>query len=138
MVHLVIMGHGGLPSGIESASTMILGVQEDFHVVGLLPEDSPETFTERVENILGKFGTDEEVLFLVDVKGGTPSNVAARFVNARRRCVAGVNLPMVLDVLMNRASGANVSELVEGTVKAGSAGVLDFSAEIDQIRNKMA
>ncbi len=116
---------------------MILGAQDNFHVVGLLPEDTPEAYTERVQNVIGEFGSDEEVLFLVDVKGGTPSNVAARLVDSRRRCVTGVNLPMVLDVLMSRASGANVSELVERCVEAGSSGVLDFSAEIDEMRSKM-
>lgn len=137
MVHVMVMGHGGLPAGIESASAMILGAQENFHIVSLLPEDTPEAFTERVEGVLGTIGPDEEVLFLVDVKGGTPSNVAARFVNSRRRCVTGANLPMVLDVLLNRSSGATVSELVKGCVDAGSAGVLDFSAEIDEMRSKM-
>jgi mannose/fructose/sorbose-specific phosphotransferase system IIA component len=135
VINIVLIGHGGFPSGIESAVNMIIGAQEGFYSIPLLPEDSPESFSDRVEQVLTRVLENSEVLFAVDVKGGTHSNVAARYVSSKRRCVTGVNLPMVLDLVMNRYTVSTARELAETAVSAGTSGILDFSSEIDLMMN---
>jgi PTS system mannose-specific IIA component len=57
------------------------------------------------------------VLVLTDMLGGTPSNLALGFLDARVEVVAGVNLPMLLKLASCRTEGAalrDVARMLEG------------------------
>ncbi|HHY34352.1 MAG TPA: PTS sugar transporter subunit IIA [Firmicutes bacterium] len=126
-----ILGHGDFPDGLLSAMTLICGQQEKVFAVGLRPEESPEGYAERVIEALRSCGDGEEVLFLVDVKGGTPCNVVARLISPKRRCIAGVNLPVLLQAVMSRGEARSAKELAAKVLDDGQGSIVDFSAELE-------
>ena len=70
---IVVAGHGDLADALVSSAQLICGMVEDLHAVGLRPDDSPESFGER---LAGATATDGPILILTDLVGGTPHNVA--------------------------------------------------------------
>lgn len=124
---LVVASHGELAAGIKSSVSMLVGEPEAFAIVGLFPGFGPEDLIEQFATITQSSDSDS-TLFLVDLFGGTPYNAAARFVAEfpTMDIVSGVNLPMVIDVLMKRMGGADLSELVAAAQTAGTSGIKAF------------
>jgi mannose/fructose-specific phosphotransferase system component IIA len=71
-------------------------------------------------------------LILADLHGGSPSNSAAAVFMERRnvRVVAGLSLPMALEVLADRP-GRTADELRDIAVAAGHKAVTDVSAALE-------
>jgi mannose/fructose-specific phosphotransferase system component IIA len=92
---IVVAAHGDLADAFVSAATLICGVLHDLTAVGLRPDDSPESFAERLSPAIG----DGPVLILTDLVGGTPHNVALTL--ARRipaaTVISGVNLAVLVE-----------------------------------------
>src|SRR5512142_1188187 len=78
---IVVAGHGDLAAAFASAAQMICGRIPLLTAVGLQPEDSPESFMERL--VAAAPDPDEPLLLLTDLVGGTPHNVSLAL--ARRR-----------------------------------------------------
>jgi PTS system mannose-specific IIA component len=127
---VILLGHGGFPSGLRDAAELILGPNPRLHHFGLAPEAAPDDLRRRVSSAIG-----DGALLLVDVLGGTPSNVAAELAarDGRVRVVAGMNLPMVLEVLTSAPHGA--PELAAVAIRAGGAGVVDVSATLPRLES---
>ena len=122
MINIVIVSHADLGDALIRAAEMIAGSAEGLYSVPLLPEDSPETFGEKLETALQEI-KDQETLILIDLFGGTPYNVAARQVLKENvECVTGANLPMLLELVMSR-DGASLSELAKEITQAGQESV---------------
>lgn len=112
---IVIVAHGDLAPALLSAAELICGPAPDLKAVGLRPEDSPESFGERLTAALGK--PDAPVLVLTDLVGGTPHNVTLSVVRGRRstHVISGVNLAVVMEAAMSMdvLDDAAVDRLVE-------------------------
>jgi len=122
MINVVIAAHGEVGAALISAAEMIAGPQEALFSVALLPDDSPESFEEKLAATLGKI-EGQETLILLDLFGGTPFNVAVPQIRKPNiECITGVNLPMLLELLMSR-DGASLSELADSLVRAGQESV---------------
>lgn len=122
MINIVIVSHADLGDALIRAAEMIAGSAEGLYSVPLLPEDSPETFGEKLETALQEI-KDQETLILIDLFGGTPYNVAARQVLKENvECVTGANLPMLLELMMSRDDGS-LAELAESIAQAGQESV---------------
>jgi PTS system mannose-specific IIA component len=120
---VILLGHGTLPDGLRDPVELILGPSPRLRSFGLAPDVTPEDLRRQVRTVI-----EDGALILVDVLGGTPSNVASEIAARDRRVhvVAGVNLPMVLEVLTSPPCAA--AELATVAIRAGAAGVLDVSA----------
>jgi PTS system mannose-specific IIA component len=130
---VVFIGHGTLPDGVRSAVEMILGPQEKLATVQLDPAADPAEVSRRIGTALDDMGAGPELgaLVLADLPGGSPSNSAAAVVLQRRyvRLVAGLSLPMALEVLVDR-EGRPAAEMAEVALGAGQMGVVDVSAPL--------
>jgi PTS system mannose-specific IIB component len=65
------------------------------------------------------------VLFVVDMVSGSPFNASAYFAKNRKatRVVAGVNIPMLVNILLERQEILNLDDLVELAVSVGRSAV---------------
>ena len=131
MIAIGILGHGDLPSGIISAMELIVGKQQHVFGVALYQEDSPEIFQQNLEKEMSRFD-DGKFLFLVDLKGGTPSNIAARLTSDNHYCVSGVNLPMVLEIVMD-STNENLPELAAKATTIGTDSISNISEELKKL-----
>ncbi len=118
MTQIVIVTHGRLGEELLRTAEMILGPQEGVHAVSLLAEEGPETFQDKLDAVLQRAGADD-TLILLDFLGGTPYNVAARWLrDSRVECVTGVNLPLLLEILSARDT-FSAADLAQRAVRTG-------------------
>ena len=120
---IVVAGHGDLAAAFASAAQMICGQIPMLAAVGLQPDDSPESFMERL--VAAAPEPDEPLLILTDLVGGTPHNVALAVAHRRPSAVviSGVNLAVLMEAAM---SGDSLdSELVARLVLTGRGALTD-------------
>ena len=113
--------------GLEMVNTaqVIAGKQDDMFIESVSFEDSPESLDERVTELLNSVAESGNILFFVDMKGGTPWNTVMK--NSGRRnsiCLAGVNLPMLLEAIIKRSNGGSISDIAEAALKTGKAAIV--------------
>lgn len=92
---------------------MIFGKQEQVETVTFLPGEGVEELEIKYNNILKKLASQNEVLFMVDLFGGSPFNVASEIAAGKENMdiITGINLPMLLSVFENRKD-KNVNDIV--------------------------
>ena len=122
---IVVAGHGDLAGALVSSAQLICGMVDDLHAIGLRPDDSPESFGER---LAAATATDGPVLILTDLVGGTPHNVAMAV--ARRQpaavLISGVNLAVLIEAATT--SDALDTALVERLVVGGRGALTDAAS----------
>lgn len=134
MVGLVLISHGEMGKYVLKSAELIAGTQENVATASLMPEDSPESFQEKLLEAIASVNTEEGLLVLGDVGGGTPWITTAILSRERKlECLAGMNLPMVLEILMTRPTGASLQELLELGETSGKAGIISLSRMLEQV-----
>ncbi|GAA3627373.1 mannose/fructose/sorbose PTS transporter subunit IIA [Lactobacillus hamsteri] len=112
MVGIVLASHGGFADGIAQSAQMLFGEQTNFAHVILKPNEGPDDIRGKMEKAIASFDSQDEVLFLVDLWGGTPFNQANGLCEKHAdkwAIVAGMNLPMVVQALTERMMNANAT-----------------------------
>src|SRR3954469_3526003 len=114
--------------GLASAVDVILGPQEAFVAVALADDDSPELFQERLGKTVDEVDRGAGVVVLADLPGATPFSSAARLAHTRPgvEVLAGVNLPMLLEILTQR-EGRSSAGVASTGADAGARGVVRWS-----------
>ena len=72
MVGIILASHGEFANGILQSGSMIFGEQENVKAVTLMPSEGPDDIKAKMQEAIATFDDQEEVLFLVDLWGGTP------------------------------------------------------------------
>jgi mannose/fructose/sorbose-specific phosphotransferase system IIA component len=128
-IGVLIVGHGDLGQALVSSALMIVGEQDNVAAVSLKPQDNLETCQCALKIGIERLNGSQGVIVLADLFGGTPCNAAA--LGQRERSypiVAGVNLPMLLEVLLSRDQVTSVDELTSIALEAGSKSIIDVGA----------
>ncbi|KAA6472228.1 mannose/fructose/sorbose PTS transporter subunit IIA [Bacillus swezeyi] len=126
MVGIILASHGGFAEGILQSGTMILGEQENVKAVTLMPSEGPDDLRAKMEAAIASFDNQDEVLFLVDLWGGTPFNQANGLYEEHKNkwaIVAGMNLPMVIEAYSCRFSMTSAQEIAAHIIKTAKEGV---------------
>ncbi|MGG0738513.1 mannose/fructose/sorbose PTS transporter subunit IIA [Niallia taxi] len=125
MVGIIIASHGEFATGIMQSGAMIFGEQENVKAVTLMPSEGPENVKAKMQEAIASFDNQDEVLFLVDLWGGTPFNQANSLLEDHKdkwAIVAGMNLPMLIEAYASRYSMNTAHEIaahILGTAKEG-------------------
>ena len=103
MKYVILVSHGKFANGLNDALSMLTGNREDILSVGLENGKSVDEFvalfTEKVKDI----STDDEVILLGDIIGGSPlTNATNVIVNKGIKTVilGGMNLPLALTTVL--------------------------------------
>ena len=125
MVGIILASHGEFAEGILQSGAMIFGEQENVKAITLMPSEGPEDVKAKMKTAIASFDDQDEVLFLVDLWGGTPFNQANTLFEERKdkwAIVSGLNLPMVIEAYASRLSMTSAQEIaaqIIGTAKEG-------------------
>lgn len=95
-MHLILISHGDFAEGLFDTAEMILGEIKNAQTVCLYPHEGTSDFQQKFEQALAK--TAGETIVLCDIMGGTPCNVAMRYLD-RISLFSGMNLPMVISAV---------------------------------------
>ena len=102
---LIVSAHGMLAKEVVNSAGMVFGAIDDL--------ENAETLKARYKELIDGYKEDEEILFLVDLFGGSPYNAAFETVIGQDRMdvITGLSLPMLIDVVGIRT--------MEEDIKAG-------------------
>ena len=99
MIGVLIVTHYRLAEEFLQALRLIVGEVPHFRAIGLDPNASPDEMRTRIEKSLRDVDQGRGVLIIVDMFGGTPSNLCLAFLDEDRvEVVTGANLPMLVKI----------------------------------------
>lgn len=124
MIGVVIATHCAVASALAQATQVVLGHQDALACVDLPPEATREDAWEALSSAVGQTDGGDGVLVLVDMLGGTPSNLAlALLAEGQVDVVTGVNLPMVLRAIQRRKEITDLTVLASDVIEYGRRNV---------------
>ena len=95
-IGIVIVTHGRLGEFLLDTCAMITGENSSIISVSVQAGDDVDETRDRIESAIKKVKGVKGVILLVDMFGGTPSNISLSFLGADDvEVVTGVNLPML-------------------------------------------
>ena len=113
MKYLVLVSHGGLAEGVQSSLKMFAGDKTDQVIaVGLKEGKSVDDFALDFRQALANLGTEDTVLVLADIVGGSPLTTACNVLSELGKLntavvLGGLNLTMAL-------TGLVMKDMLEG------------------------
>ena len=120
MIGLVLVTHGRLAVELINAMEHVVGPQEKVAAICIGPDDDMEQRRADILTAVKEVSTEDGVILVTDMFGGTPSNLAISVMDrANAEVIAGVNLPM----LVKFASCRDKSNLEDCVTKAQEAGI---------------
>ncbi|WP_314256579.1 mannose/fructose/sorbose PTS transporter subunit IIA [Granulicatella elegans] len=125
MVGIIIASHGEFAAGIKQSGSMIFGEQEKVESVVFMPSEGPDDLQRKLQEAIVKVDS-EEILFLVDLWGGSPFNQANKLFEEapeHRAIVAGLNLPMLIEAYASRFSMNTAHEIAQAIAPTAIEGV---------------
>ncbi|GBG95346.1 mannose/fructose/sorbose-specific PTS system IIAB component [Ligilactobacillus salitolerans] len=126
MVGIILASHGTFAEGIYESAEMIFGEQENVQTVILKRSEGPDDVHAKMEKAIASFSDPEQVLFLVDLWGGTPFNQASKVYEEHKdtwAIVAGMNLPMVIEAYASRMSMDTAQEIAAHILETAKDGI---------------
>ena len=125
MVGVIICTHGNSAPELLKSAEMICGKQENCQTVSFKEGESLEQLKSEISEKISQLkGT---VFCLTDLKGGTPFNTLVSLLksNPEMEIITGVNIPMLLELFINR-SQLKKEELLSGITEAGKTGIYRY------------
>ena len=125
MVGIIIASHGEFAAGIKQSGSMIFGEQEKVESVVFMPSEGPDDLQRKLQEAIENVDS-EEILFLVDLWGGSPFNQANKLFEEapeHRAIVAGLNLPMLIEAYASRFSMNTAHEIAQAIAPTAIEGV---------------
>lgn len=112
LFHIVTTTHSTLCEGYLKATKLIL--MNDATGISAVPfkeNTSPDDFEESMKEIISQHHL-QPLIILTDLIGGTPNNVSIKQLNNNRiQIIAGINLPLLLELLMAQSAGKSIEEI---------------------------
>lgn len=126
MVGVILASHGEFAEGILQSGSMIFGEQANVKAITLQPSEGPDDLRKKMEEAIKTFENQDEVLFLVDLWGGTPFNQSNALLNGHEdtwAIVTGLNLPMLIETYASRLSMNTAHEIATHITTVAREGV---------------
>ena len=132
----VIVSHGQVANELLSAAETVVGDISHVTAVSIGWHDDVEMAKDQVERAIKSVSQGSGVIVLTDMFGGTPTNIAAMFMEPGQvEIVTGVNLPMVLKLSSNTKE-LTLSELASEVESQGKQAIYRTGALLEPHKQK--
>ena len=141
MVGIILESHGDFAKGILQSGEMIFGTQPNVKAVTLQPSEGPDDIRAKMEEAITTFENPEQVLFMVDLWGGTPFNQTSGLINGHEdtwAVVTGLNLPMLIEAFASRMSMESAQEIAAHVYGVAKEGVRLLPEALEPAQEKQA
>jgi len=109
---VLVVTHAALSKGYFSALQLILDIdQNDMDVLSFETGEALDAFSDKISDVVENKYKDKNMVILLDLPGGTPANMALPFLSDSRKLIAGINLPLVLELMIAKKNGVSWEEL---------------------------
>jgi PTS system mannose-specific IIA component len=128
MIGILLITHGTLGESLIHTAIHVLNKRPPrLRQLGVTAQDDPLLLLPQARALLKELDTGDGVLILTDMYGGSPSNLAAKLIEAGKvEAVAGANLPMLIRALTYREKSLEV--MITKAVSGGCEGVVRVAA----------
>lgn len=126
-VGLLIITHQGIGDALLQTIQSTFGeIPLTVHTISVAPNSDPDAVYDHALELAQEIDSGDGVLFLGDLFGATPSNIAVRLTDTLEtsELVCGINLPMLMRI-MNYAH-MPLSDLAHAAQLGGSRGVTRY------------
>ena len=105
MTGILLVTHANLGSALIETIEFILGESPDnISCVSINIQEDPDTLRKKIKKGILKVTSDNGVIILTDMFGGTPSNLSYSFLEEGQvEVISGVNLPILLKAVTARS-----------------------------------
>ena len=107
MINIIVITHGEFGAYLIEASETIVGVQgAGLKNVSISPRLSLEKINALIAAAAAEMASDDGLIFLIDMPGGTPMNVALPLARHIDKCavICGVNINMMTSAFSYRTT----------------------------------
>ena len=124
MIGILHITHGTLGESLIHCASHVLNKRPPrLKQLGITAQDDPVMLLPQARALVKELDSDNGVLILTDIYGGTPSNMASKLViPGKVEAVAGVSLPMLIRVLTYR--DRDLQTIVTKAISGGCEGVM--------------
>lgn len=136
MYSIIVATHGDFANGLKDTMMMILGEQENIYFVNFSPSESAEEFEKKLSVIFNSIEKEKDVIFLTDLFGGTPNNLATKIKltdENRVEVICGVNLPLLMSTVM--AKNATLKEQIDSLLNSARDGIVRIALQHDYVED---
>ena len=113
---LLIATHSVFADGIKNAMELVTGEQNSVSTLCAYTNDMTEVETP-IKEIIDALCDDEELIVTTDIFGGSFNNEFMKYLSKSNiYLIAGVNLPLLFELIMNLES-ENTVQMIETAVK---------------------
>ncbi|MGX6978335.1 PTS sugar transporter subunit IIA [Vagococcus elongatus] len=133
-VAVLVASHGRFAEAALESAEMIVGKQENCGCLSVEMDVNLKEAIEEMQSILDGLETSAGTVVLVDLFGGTPSNVSGNIVlkNDKILAISGLNLPMLIQLLLNRHMSLDeLAEDLEKTYLSGFTNITEVLSKED-------
>lgn len=134
-VALIVASHGQLAKYALDSAEMVVGKQENCGVLTVSMDLTLDDAIHQMEEQFAGLDRSAGTVILVDILGGTPSNVSGRLALTEENVLvlSGLNLPMLIDLLMNRERSLDeIAESLEVSYHGGFCNVTKLFKEREE------
>ncbi|MFD1441618.1 PTS sugar transporter subunit IIB [Lacticaseibacillus hegangensis] len=126
MVGIILASHGDFAKGIMQSGQMIFGEQKNVEAVTFQPNEGPDDLKAHLEEAIAKLDSDDQVLFLIDLWGGSSFNQSNGLFEQHKdkwAIVTGLNLPMLIEAYGSRLSMDSAHDIAAHIIESGKDGI---------------
>lgn len=128
MKYVILVSHGKFANGLNDALSMLAGNREDILSIGLENGKSVDEFTALFTEKVKDISTDDEVILLGDIIGGSPlTNATNVLVNKGIKTVilGGMNLPLALTTVLMKDT-VSLDEIADQVLEQARMAMQEF------------
>ncbi|WP_288795734.1 PTS sugar transporter subunit IIA [uncultured Megamonas sp.] len=128
MKYVILVSHGKFANGLNDALSMLAGNREDILSVGLENGKSVDEFTALFTEKVKDISTDDEVILLGDIIGGSPlTNATNVLINKGIKTVilGGMNLPLALTTVLMKDT-VSLDEIADQVLEQARMAMQEF------------
>jgi mannose PTS system EIIA component len=124
MKGILVVTHANLGTAlIETVEFILGGPQDNLFSVSINIQEDPNALRKKIKQGISKVKTEDGVIILTDMFGGTPSNLSYSFLEEGQiEVISGVNLPILLKAINSR-SKMDMEALTSALVEHGKKSI---------------
>ena len=135
MKKIVLASHGKLAEGFLNSLKIIIGDNDNIYTLCAYV-DEDKTLSEQIEELFDKFQSDDEVIIITDIFGGSVNNEFLRQLpNHKFYLISGMNLSLIIDLIVSNSSN-DLETNIKSAVENCKSGIRYCNPLVEQVNLK--
>ncbi|VYU41999.1 hypothetical protein [Clostridium paraputrificum] len=123
---LILVTHSSLSKSYLEALELILDINKsEIDAVSFEAGEEIDKFEGKLVELINNKYKSKNLIMLLDILGGTPANIAAKFLSPSVKLITGINLPLVLEIAIMRENNIQLNDInIDEIIKNSQKGLI--------------